>query len=386
MALDLCHQSRYWKNKRMRIHPLASILYLLIRVVNFFDHRQRDMTNFNPMNIRRILVVSTTALGDTVMSTGGMHAIRQRYPKAHIGALLHPLNGMILRYSEDFDEPIYYNGRYSGFLRVLLILRQRRFDMALIFHGNDPQITPLLYFSCIPFIFKLPNNNEYGFLLSNRTPVVKKTDFSHALKRRAALAVLAGSEKQNLEMNLNLSIEQRRGIEDLFKKIGIDNHDIIVGFQVGASKKNRMWPEYRFVELGRSLKKLYPGIKIILPGTRKEKEKCDSIAFQIGSNAYSVAGLVELEALPALIGRMDVLVTGDTGTMHVAIAVRTPTVSLFVVSNPADTGPIYDLDIHKVIHKPRSSSNQNIMECVQVNEVLVEIEAILLSYSPSISN
>lgn len=364
----------------MRFQPGTALLYGLLRIAHRFDRRKRNVSDFDPEKIRRILVVSTTAVGDTVMSTAGMHAVRVRYPRAYIAGLLHPVNGKILKYSRLLDEQLEYSGHYRDFWPVVDRLRNMRFDAALILHGNEPQITPLLYLAGIPFIFKLPNVSRYGFLLSNLDPRLDKAQIKHALRRRMRVAELIGATASEARMCLDLTEDQRRAIDSLLSSIGIDRGAPLIGFQAGTSSRERFWPADRFSELGRALCERYPSSRIALTGSPAESRLCTEIAGAIGPAAISLAGRVELEMLPALIARMSVLVTGDTGPMHIAIATRTPSVSLFGASNPSDTGPIYDLDRHIVIAKQWDAETRSALAAeepmarIGVDEVLSSIE------------
>lgn len=357
----------------MRFQPGTALLYGLLRIARHLDRRARDAADFDPTRVRRLLLVSTTALGDTVMSTSGIHALRRRYPEARITGLLHPVNGRLLARSPDLDERLFYAGRYARFLPVLHTLRRERFDAAVVFHGNEPQMTPLLYLAGIPFIFKLPNLSRYRFLLSNREPALGWPQLGHGLRQRLAVAHLAGADSNDPHMYLDVDQAQRETVHRTLQAAGVDPDTLLVGFQAGASSQRRTWPAELFIALGRTLIKQRPTARIVLTGSPGEQKLCKAIAEAIGPTAISLAGSLEIEALPALIHRLQVLVTGDTGTMHVAIAVRTPTVSLFGASDPAGAGPIYDLDLHTLIVKPWDDKAKTLSEPmarIGVDEVL----------------
>jgi ADP-heptose:LPS heptosyltransferase len=364
----------------MRFQPGTALLYGLLRIAQRLDRRVRDASDFDPTGVRSLLLVSTTALGDTVMSTAGIRALRRRYPRAHITALLHPINGRLLAHSQDIDERLFYAGRYDRFLPTLRELRRRRFDVAAVFHGNEPQMTPLLYLAGIPFIFKLPNLSRYRFLLSNRELVLGWPQIGHGLRQRLAVAQLAGAESDDPRMHLDIDDAQRASVLDALQTKDIAVDTPLVGFQAGASSRRRAWPATRFAELGRTLTEHRPGTRIVLTGSPAERELCAGIARDIGPAAVSLAGELDIEALPALISHMKVLVTGDTGTMHVAVAVRTPTVCLFGASDPAGAGPIYDLERHTLIVKPWDAEARKLAEPmarIDVDEVRAAVETTL---------
>jgi ADP-heptose:LPS heptosyltransferase len=106
-----------------------------------------------------------------------------------------------------------------------------------------------------------------------------------------------------------------------------------------------------------------------------------------GRRAWASAGELPLVALPALLRRARLLVTGDTGPMHLAVAVGTPVVALFAVSDPAVSGPCQDLDRHVVIRKWRTCDpclSKNCpyaepicMDNISVDEVAAAVDGIL---------
>jgi len=132
---------------------------------------------------------------------------------------------------------------------------------------------------------------------------------------------------------------------------GAGAEELLIGFQAGASKITRRWPPQRFVELGKGLVATGPRVRIIITGSPEEYGLCRQIADGIGEGAVVTAGKVPLKYVPSLVKRFRALITGDTGTLHMAIALGIPVVALFVPSAPEDTGPLYDLHRHVVIRK-----------------------------------
>jgi len=377
----------------MSRHPVDALLLAAMRGLHAFDRRERGTSAFDPERVRRILVVSSTAIGDTLLSTPAIRAARERYPNAAIAALFNAKNLDLFGNNPDVDEVVPYHGGYRHFFRTVLALRRRRFDVALILHGNEPQATPMAYLAGIPFIFKWPNTSEERFLLSNDGPVRTWDDFTHGVDQRLAVAVLAGCDPKRRPMTLPLTEEGRRAADRLLREDGIREGDLLVGFQVGASTLSRRWFPDRFAELGRRLVREDPRLRLVFTGSPAERDYCLSIAREIGEHATVAAGRLPLAAVPSLVARLRVLVTGDTGIMHVAVAVRTPVVGLFAVSDPSLSGPYYDLDRHVIIKKPRTCVDcvskrcpyQKCMEAIEVDEVREAVMRVLAGASPNAS-
>lgn len=377
----------------MRLRLRESLLYYWLRAKRTLDTRPRSTEELGTLAIRRILAISCTALGDTLLSTPSFRALRQTYPEAHITLLVHPSLLALFSGLADVDELIPYDGKWRGFWYTAKQLKE--FDLALILHGNEPQATPLAYLSGARHIFKLPNNNRWRFLLSNQKPVVKWEDLGHGIEQRIAVASLAGAKAEvDRRMYVPEHPEEKTVLTRAMEHVGWSD-ETIVAFQPGASTNSRKWPRSRFVALAVELVKAYPALRFVVTGSPAEAMLCQEIADQIeaaapvaqNSRAWASAGKLPLTALPDLLRRCSVLVTGDTGPMHLAVTVETPVVALFAVSDPARSGPAYDLDKHIVICKWRTCDpcfSKNCpylepicMDNISVQEVVVAVEQVL---------
>lgn len=352
--MGFCFQSPFFlKIILLRLNLRESLLYLVTRLLARGDCRARTMADYRPDNVQRILLISSTALGDTVLSTAAMGAVRQRFPAARIAALIHRDYVSLFDQADFLDEVIPYYGGWQRFFSTIVALRRMRPDVALILHGNDPQATPLAYFSGARFIFKLPNTSRFAFLLSNVRPRLGWVDLpQHGMHVRLAVAELAGVNNIDVRMRLPVPTLTQEHVAHWLVQQGVAAIDTVIGFQAGASSRGRMWPVAHFVALARQLLAMHPAYRFVITGAPHERLRCEEIARGIGVGAIVAAGALPIETLPALVQRCAVLVTGDTGTLHVAVAVGTPTVSLFAVSGPAVSGPAYDLERHIVIHHP----------------------------------
>lgn len=367
----------------LRIQLGETLLYSLLRLAKCLDRRDTRLAAFDPQAVQRILLISSTALGDAVLSTAAMAAIRQRYPRARITALIHAPYVELFSRLPELDRAIAYRRGYQGFWPLALSLRRERPDLALILHGNEPQATPLAYLSGARFIFKLPNTSRFRFLLTNAEPVVTWAAFRHGMEQRLCVAALAGAETHGVRMHLPITADARQAVDDFLCQRGVAANVPLIGLQSGASSRSRMWPEVHFTELAAAILARHPTARFVLTGSPAEAAYCDRIAHKIGATALVTAGAIPIEHLPALVHKLTLLVTGDTGTLHVAVAVGTPIVGLFAVSDPRASGPVYDLERHVIIHRPcdknigTKSNDPTCIARIGVDEVLAAVETIL---------
>ncbi len=369
----------------MRINPIDNLLYLSLRLLKAFDKRQTDLEYFDPDKVKNILVISSTAIGDTLLSTPAIRMVRERYPNAKIIAHFNIKNMELFANNPHISGIIPYYGGYKKFFKTIQEFRKHTFDLALILHGNEPQATPMAYLSGVRFVIKLPNTSEYKFLLSNRKQTFLWEDFSHGVEQRLKVAELAGSAVSDKRMVLPLRPEGLPFINNFFEQNSIQLHDTIVGFQVGASTVSRMWFAEKFIELGKRLTSSYSHLKIVITGSPQEADYCRTIAIGIGGKTVVSAGVIPLQYVPSLVQRFKVLVTGDTGIMHMAIAVGTSVVALFAVADSKVSGPYYNKEKHFIIQKDRTCSPckgkrckyQKCMKNISVEEVTINIKNII---------
>ena len=248
----------------MRLHPIDGLLFLFVKLLKSFDRRQADLKYFSPEKVSNILVVSSTAIGDTLLSTPAIRSVRGRYPRAKIVAHFNRKNLELFKINPDIDEIIPYCGGYRCFLRTVRKFRKCNFDLVMIFHGNEPQATPMAYLSGARFILKATIPKRYGFLLSNCSTNLKNSPMMHAIDRRLEMASLVGGSGKNRDMVLIADAEDDKFIESFLRDSGLRKDQPVIGFQVGAANRYKMWPRRYFAELGRKILEYNPDACIVI--------------------------------------------------------------------------------------------------------------------------
>ena len=303
-----------------------------------------------------ILLISTTAIGDTLLSTPVFTAFREQNPSANIKALIKDKFCPMFQDNPDINGVIPFHKGFAGFLKTLFEIRKDRFQAAFVLHTSDPNPVFLCTLANIPLIVGKSYDSSLNGLY---TKVVTPNPKDHAIVRRMLVAKTIYPDRKSWPSTLVLPLRPEKidATHRQFQAIsGLPTqYDLVVGFQPGASREFKMWPADNFIDLGKRLLSQNPRIGILILGAPNEKHLGKSIEDGIGdcSRARSLCGATPLTDLPYLTERLDCLVTNDTGTLHIAIAVKTPTVSLFVPTDVPGTGPYQDLDIHRVVSKPR---------------------------------
>ncbi len=288
---------------------------------------------FSSADSNRILIVTTTGLGDTLWATPSIASIKASYPKAHIGVLTSPLGRQVLANSPYIDE-FFILERSRLFRLPILIkkLRQSKFRTALIFHVSQRVSLPLIALSGVTNIFGTKGlTKDFDHLLTKATgkpntvhEIERRLDISNLLplKKRVDLLEIYPSEKDELIMHA---------------KIKMDKSKPIIALHPGAKDKFKMWDTQNFAALGNKLVQEL-GAQIYITGSKEEKSLCENLASNI-SGATSLAGSLSILQTATFLSCTDLFVSNDTGPMHLGFAVNANTIALFCATDPKLCGP-----------------------------------------------
>ena len=349
----------------------------------FLPKDQVIKTDLVPMReIDKIVCFSNTAIGDTLFNTPVFRSLKKHFPDKKLIVIMNPKNYKLFETNPYIDEIILYSGKTKHFFNVLNKLKKINPKLILLLHSNEPQATPLGVLSGAKYIIKLPNDkNKFNKWHTNE--IVSKIDGEHFIKTRLKYLKYLGIEKNNCQMDLFLKNEWKEEIEKFFKDI---SYSKLIGFQIGASTISRRWFNENWIELGKKLLKLYPDIKIVLTGAPSEKYLTDEVEKGINDKrVLNLAGKFSLGGAAALIDKLDLLITPDTGPLHIATALKIPTVALFAAANHKETNACYNKDIHLYIQKPHTCTpcidkKCKFPECmrqIEVDEVFEKVKLLL---------
>lgn len=326
----------------------------------------------------RFLVISSTALGDTLLSTPAIKSLRKSFPGARITFLVHRNVAPLFAGFPYVDETVLYHGGYRRFFRTVAELRRQQPEAALIFHGNGPQDIALAVLSGARFILKHPTASPQRIYLSHQFMPKRQ----HTIEDRLDLVRLLGGTVIDPTMEIP---PLRDGNRDAAVLAGLGGAGKIVGFQVGASHPYNMWPIDNFGRLAEKILAADPEVTIVVTGVDRERPLGEKLVHACGNRVLNCCGRYGIADLPYLIRRFSLLVTGDTGPMHLAIALGVPTLSLFSAANHLGTGPYQDPTLHRVIQKdgsfvhrlPKKQRDDSAMRLISVEEVFAAYEACL---------
>jgi ADP-heptose:LPS heptosyltransferase len=296
------------------------------------------------------LILSTTGLGDTLWGTPAIRALRKSFPTSYIGVITSPIGKACLQHNRRIDElfvvkdPVLLN-LFSLYRK----LKKRGITHVLHFHTSQRPILPLAsILGAAEIVGTHGINKGLDFLL---THALDHEEF-HEIQRRLDIAAHVGSQTLDSSMELFLSQEDEKIAETFLADQHIPSYFPLIALHPGAKDGFKQWPVSHFIELGNRLVRNL-GCRVVVTGTPAEKTLVTSIASQI--QGAIVATHLPLLAMAALIKRMALMISNDTGPMHVAFAMKTPTIGLFTPTNPKLCGPYFVESALQIAKKPTCS-------------------------------
>jgi heptosyltransferase-2 len=300
---------------------------------------------FNLKGIERILIRAVNWLGDAVMTTPAIGAIRGSFPEAHITLLATPLVAELFSPHDWIDEVMVYdkNGQHSGLagrLRLARELRAKRFDMAILLQ-NAFDAALIAWLSRIPVRMGYRSDGR-GLLLTHGCPLSLETKRLHHVEYYLKMLENFNITTTKNLLSLAVKDEEEQAIATTLLDAGIDPGDCLIGVNPGATYGSaKRWYPDRFAAVVDELCQKW-GAKAVITGGPAEREIADEIAATTKAKCLNTAGRTSVRGLMALIKRCDFFITNDSGPMHIAAAFNVPLVAIFGPTDHTTTSPFSD--------------------------------------------
>lgn len=325
--------------------------------------------------MRRILLIRLSSLGDIVLTSPAIRAIRKHFPDAYIAMLVGKQYFDLVSENPYLDEIIPFDKRTQGkdsteMFRVIRELRRREFELTIDFQRKF-RTSLLAYLSGAEE--RVGYHNPSGLMCTIPVP---ETSDKHAVDLNLELVEKIGVRTNKRKPEMFISQSDRD-----FALNTLPEKRLRIGLFPGAGWELRKWMPERFAEIANRCIDNFEA-EIVIFGGLKERELVRYIASLVKKEAVTFAGGIKLRQLAALIERCSLFISNDTGPMHVSVAMETPTVALFGPGNPIKFQPIGEQ--HKMIRHyfPCSPCKQFTNKCkdnicmksITVDEVWESVE------------
>ncbi len=358
---------------------------------------------FKPMSpswqsCKNMLVIRLDNMGDLLMSTPAIRALKETF-NSRITVLTSSMAADIARNIPVIDETLMFdvpwvktsNASFSpDFFSLVEVLKEKQFDAAVVFtvfSQNPMPAIMLAYLADIPLRLALCRENPYQ-LLTNWVPDEEPYTFiKHQVERDLDLVATVGARTSNDHLSIQIPDAREPTKKKLHKnKNSIDLQKPWMILHPGVSEPKRQYPIKNWIEVGKKLVIDF-GYQLLLTGSSAEKQLTDEIQQGIGTNAFSIAGLLNLDEFICLIKEAPLLLSVNTGPVHIAAATQTPVIVLYAQTNPQHTpwktpNKVLYFDVPKALRSKNEvlkfvqKQQEKAPETVKVEDILEAVSAL----------
>ncbi|MFQ5494780.1 MAG: lipopolysaccharide heptosyltransferase II, partial [Phycisphaerae bacterium] len=311
------------------------------------DPSATPVSDLRNRSFDRILLIKPSSLGDVIHALPVLHGLRVRYPKARIDWLIASPLAPLLAAVPELDEAVPFDRRRFGrlatdpvvvreFVGFVRRLRARRYELAVDLQGLF-RTGFLSWASGAGVRVGLGSAREGASVFYTHRLAVGDPE-SHAVDRNYLVAGLLGFEELPVTFNLGIGDRARSDAAELLDARDTNAAKRLVLVAPGARWETKLWSPRRFAE---TIDRLHAGgtARCVLIGGAHDTAVCDRVAATCRRPPGNLAGRTDLQQLPAVIEKADLVLCHDSAALHLAVALDRPVVCVIGPTNPRRTGP-----------------------------------------------
>jgi lipopolysaccharide heptosyltransferase I len=343
----------------------------------------------NGEDLERILIVKLGSIGDVVHTLPTLNALRKTFPRSYISWLVEPASEEILIGHPSLDEIIVFERDKSSifktvcaFLQLVKKLRNRKFDITLDLQALIKSgIITILSGSKIKVGFEAGSSRaeKMSHLFTNVK--VKEGGFPHILERNLQFARKLGSRVSEIRFDIPVSQNGRKYIDSFLKRESIYDKRIII-LHPGAGWSTKKWSLGKYAKLADEISSNFRDVSVILTWGPGEYNSVEEI-HRMARSGPIMAPKTTIGQLIPLLKRCKVLVSSDTGPLHIAAALGKRVIGLYGPTDSIRNGPYGEGNF--IIKKEmdclgcwRKKCNRlDCMKGIQVSDVLEKVDICL---------
>ncbi|AKJ30604.1 glycosyltransferase family 9 protein [Caldimonas brevitalea] len=298
---------------------------------------------------RRVLAVRLDNLGDVLMTTPALAAIKQSLPGAHLTLLCSKSGAAAVPHLADVDDAIVYDAPWvkgggaprspEADLAMIERLREGCYDAAVIFTVYTQTALPaamMCRLAGIPLRLAHCRENPYDLLSDWVADPDPLQGIRHEVERQLALVASVGLYTADDRMRFQCRPEDTAGLAVKLERLGVSPHERLVVVHPGATAASRRYPAPQF---GQAAELVASGgdCRIVFSGGADEEALILTAQSQMQRPSLSLAGQLTLGEFAALLQRARLLMSNNSGPVHIAAALGTPVVDLYALTNPQHT-------------------------------------------------
>ncbi|MCX7781640.1 MAG: lipopolysaccharide heptosyltransferase I [Negativicutes bacterium] len=336
------------------------------------------------MNYKNILIIKLSAIGDVIHALPVSRALKQCMPDAKITWIVEKPAFDLLTNNPDIDEIILFDKpKFKSWQSAIAhapdfvkMLRAHHFDLVLDLQGLFKSAA-IAWATGARHRYGYSNMRELSYLVSR--PVCGEHAQGHVVERYLDVVRGLGCRVQQPEFVINITADEAAAAQRKAEEAGLDFGRPYVVLAPGTNWQTKCWPARRFAALSDRLKA--DGLAAVIIGGPNERALAEEINSAAKTKPSDLVGKTTLKELAFIIKSAQAFVGGDTGTMHLAVAVGTPAVALFGPTDPGRNGPYWGKNKVMQVDRPcikcwKRNCQYICLDKIEVSTVFVAIENI----------
>lgn len=286
---------------------------------------------------QRILLVVTTGLGDAILSSPVIPAVRRAAPQADIRLFVRSAWAPLFKHDPELNGVIAYPGKFRRFFATVAALRDFAPDTVLALHANDPDVLPLCYLSGARRIVRVPTaGTRFPDLLSNRAREADRSVVPgwHYIDNRLRVLDTLGAEPVSRVPRLFADPARVAGLRQrAAERTGCQRY---LALHTYSADVYRSLPLDLVREVLAGLRAAYPEVGVVLTGSGEDGKRLTAALGEVPAGVWLSAGQLSLEETAACLAGAEALISPDTGILHLGAALDRP---LLAVLSPTSDAP-----------------------------------------------
>lgn len=340
---------------------------------------RKDRPKASLPSSRKILLIRLRRIGDIIMTTPAVAALKQALPHASLTYIVEEPYRCLVEGNPDIDKIFLIPPRQGAlsFLSLIRRIRREKFDTVIDFHGG-PRASRIAWLTRATLKVGYEVKHK-GFIYDIRVPRSRGGAPIHSVENHLNLVRAAGIEVNEPWPRLTLPgprKEETERIDKLWANHRLPGAKVVV-LHVGAGNEFRDWGAPNLGALAERLAGM-PGVRVVLVGSGEDVPRAEEVRKKSPESALSLAGELNMIELREVISRTALFVGPDSGPMHIAATTSTPIVALFGPTLPANFSPwqaeatiiAKDLDCRPCKQRKCVTEDFRCLQSITVDEVL----------------
>lgn len=274
---------------------------------------------------KNILAVRNDRFGEFLLNIPAFRALKQANPGARLTLVVDPYVAELAKCIEGVDEVIRWGNAKHRFRELLNLSRQlksKHFDLCVIFNSSKE-------FNIISYLARIPAragyNRKWGFLLNKKIEDKKALALKHEVEYNLDLARVTGANTEDKTLSLSINDDI---INNSLKALGLAGSERFIVVHPWTSDPVKQWPLEQFRKLAQKLVS-ESALKLVIIGAKEESGRSHTLFAGLENKLVDITGKTDLVQLAAVLKRCQLLISGDSGPVHLACSVGTPVLALF---------------------------------------------------------